>query len=237
MKKTLFAGLATGVFLMGMAGMANAYLFYDSQFSSSGSGFGTQNNILTVHDNGNTADGIEIGKVAWNGLADVLSGDDVISGDGKTKTFTFGFLGITEASQIYFQWNPAETGGNLQNQVNFLKMTVYAIDGTNVFEDILDPSKSPVYHTDDNPGIGGQGFTYRLDENGALSLTSVLSTRDFTNFHIGLECNTSLIDDGPDTWTIGGNNAAPVPEPATMLLMGTGLAGLAASLRRKAKKN
>ena len=225
---------------------ANASLIYDDVDVSTGTGFGTQNNILTVQLAGGGSEGgsvtdTEEGKVAWddNLGMDVLSGGQVISGDVKTRTYTFSELGIVEASQILFEWNPAEVGQGQKTQVDALTMSIYRNDGNGV-ADYWDSLAAPVFHEFTiNNGVGGNGFDYHLNAQGIINLNNWLSSEvDFSSYRIGLYSLTSYVDNGPDTWTVRsvGDPSTPVPEPATMLLFGSGLIGLAGFSARRKKK-
>lgn len=111
-----------------------------------------------------------------------------------------------------------------------------------------------IFFAPDYPFYECPGFEVDLTLNG--STTNILSINDpgvgtqvigWNNFSYDLEGYTGLIgldfycgntyDDALTPWAyIGGVEASSVPEPATLLLLGSGLVGMAGGIRKKRRK-
>jgi hypothetical protein len=71
-----------------------------------------------------------------------------------------------------------------------------------------------------------------LDDAAAARLQAAMAAD--ANLRLGLTASMSNVNGGPERFSFAAESQ-PVPEPATMVLFGTGLAGLAGAARRKRK--
>lgn len=219
----LLLGLAA-LLVMAAADTARADIILLQGQSAPQGGVGkTPESVLSIQSPGNTANAY--GGVAWNGSQDVISGEIAKQGE-HTKTLTFGQAGLTNASGLRIFMDIEDPDNDLI--LHELTLTAYGSNGAILFQGSF--TAGPQSFAELAGGQGHGDYVFGLDAIQAARLQAAFESDP--NLRLGLFARTSD-DTGSFTNFKLGQGTEPIPEPMTMILFGTGLAGVAAKARRR----